>query len=462
MWENNFSMTKRLLLVFCWRSSIVAIWLFTGKNPKLPGAADKEEKSAVSVVVEEKVNVKKVSENAGQKEKAAKKAAGGGKKQESTGLVVQKIIAETDELGVNFLIPLLAKAELSRSEIQIIIEYLLNKQSDTITVNHSEWTEGKSDMIQKLKKQIELKEKALQDEQEASAGIQARLRELRAEINLEKSQYNANLKAYLEEIAQKNKDIQNMSTDYQQLNEKYLSEKQSLTHQMQQLQAKLLQEKKTNSQEHLQQIQQLTETNNVLNNEIITKTKLFNDVNEQFKKFASEKHQYIETIKKDYESKLAEYEMVIRKTEDQQLYMEQDLKKIRQIADHDAEALRRLKENFEMKRFEVEQYKTQLAELTKNNHNMEDMGKVEIRNLQNALDSCKTDLTRSRNEVNDYRIKAEDLEAQVVELKQQINIWSIKIHEQTVQVSVFICIFLTVQFKFLEKRDFVIKNRKSE
>ncbi|XP_055676450.1 ribosome-binding protein 1 isoform X2 [Lutzomyia longipalpis] len=405
-----------------------------GKNPKVH--ADKEEKvAAAPVVVEEKAVVaKKVPDSGGAgSTKSTKKSIG--RKQESTGLAVQKIIAETDEIGVNFLIPLLAKAELSRSEIQIIIEYLLNKQSDTITVNHSEWTEGKSDVVQKLKKQIELKEKALQDEQEASAGMQARLRELRAEINLEKSQYNANLKQYIEEIAQKTKDLQNMTTDYQQLNEKYVNEKQQMTVQMQQLQSKLLQEKKANSQEHLQQIQQLTEANNVLNSEIIAKTKLINDVNEQFQKFASEKHQLIETVKKEYEAKMAEYEMIMRKKEEQQLYLEQDLQKIRQMADHDAEALRRLKENFDVKRYEVEQYKTQLAEMTKNNHNIEDMGKVEIRNLQNALDSCKTDLTRSRSEANEFRNKSEDLDAQVVELKRQISLWSGKIHEQTVQMT---------------------------
>uniref|UniRef100_A0A1L8DS89 Putative ribosome binding protein 1 log a dog n=1 Tax=Nyssomyia neivai TaxID=330878 RepID=A0A1L8DS89_9DIPT len=402
-----------------------------GKNPKVQ--TDKEEKVVAPVPVEEKVVVKKVPENAGVKEKAPKK--GTGKKQDVSGLPVQRIIAETDEIGVNFLIPLLAKAELSRSEIQIVIEYLLNKQSDTITVNHSEWTEGKSDVVQKLKKQIELKEKALLDEQEASAGMQARLRELRAEINLEKSQYNANLKGYIEEITQKTKDLQIMSADYQQLSEKYANEKQQMTVQMQQLQAKLLQEKKTNSQEHLQQIQQLTEANTVLNGEIIAKTKLISDVNEQFQKFANEKHQMVETVKKDYEGKMTEYEMIMRKKEEQQLYLEQDLQKIRQIAEHDADALRRLKENFDVKRYEVEQYKTQLAEMTKNNHNIEDMGKVEIRNLQNALDSCKTDLTRSRSEVNDFRNKSEDLEAQVVELKRQISLWSGKIHEQTAKMT---------------------------
>ncbi|GAB0091483.1 hypothetical protein DMENIID0001_063350 [Sergentomyia squamirostris] len=393
-----------------------------GKNLKLQLSSEKEEKPAV-VAVEEKITSKKVLEV---KEKPQKKNPSvTGKKQESTGLAVQKIIAETEEIGVNFLIPLLSKAELSRSEIQIIIEYLLNKQSDTITANHCEWTEGKSDVIQKLKKQIELKEKALQDEQEASAGIQARLRELRAEINLEKSQYNANLKAYIEEIAQKSKDIQNLSTDYQQLNEKYMSEKQSMSVQLQQLQAKLIQEKKTNSQETLQQIQQLTEANTVLNNEMMTKSKLINDVNEQFQKFANEKHQVIETIKKDYEGKLAEYEMIIRKKEEQQLYMEQDLQKIRTIAERDADALR-------VKRFELDQYKTQLAEMSKSN---QDMGKVEIRNLQNALDSCQTDLARSRNEVSEYKHKFEDLEAQTVELKRQMSIWSTKIHEQTLQMS---------------------------
>lgn len=43
-------------------------------------------------------------------------------------------------VNVNLLMPLVRKAELSRSEIQILIELLLNKQQGPAVVN-SEWIE---------------------------------------------------------------------------------------------------------------------------------------------------------------------------------------------------------------------------------------------------------------------------------------------------------------------------------
>lgn len=44
--------------------------------------------------------------------------------------------------------------------------------------------------------------------------------------------------------------------------------------------------------------------------------------------------------------------------------------------------------------------------------------KIEIKNLQNALDSSKKELEAQRMLVNDYKIKIEDLSKQVIESKQ--------------------------------------------
>ncbi len=61
-----------------------------------------------------------------------------------------------DEAGTSFLIRDLSRADLSKNQIQVLIDFLLNKQSDTIVKDEEEWTEGKSDLIQKLKKQLQV------------------------------------------------------------------------------------------------------------------------------------------------------------------------------------------------------------------------------------------------------------------------------------------------------------------
>jgi small-conductance mechanosensitive channel len=70
--------------------------------------------------------------------------------------------------------------------------------------------------------------------------------------------------------------------------------------------------------------------------------------------------------------------------------------------------------------FEVEQLKTQLIEQQQNNH-ADESNKIEIRNLQNALDSSKKELEAQRVLVNDFKSKADDLNKQLSESKKLTN-----------------------------------------
>lgn len=81
--------------------------------------------------------------------------------------------------------------------------------------------------------------------------------------------------------------------------------------------------------------------------------------------------------------------------------------------------------------FEIEQLKGQLDELQAKQkqaaaaaaaaaavkNQVEENNKVEIRNLQNALDSSKTELVVCRTELVDYRSKLADHEQQLQELR---------------------------------------------
>ncbi|XP_073950920.1 SMC superfamily domain-containing protein aluminum tubes [Choristoneura fumiferana] len=104
--------------------------------------------------------------------------------------------AAGDGGGVNVgeLVRVVREAALSRTEIQILTDALLNKHHDPLP-QHSEWTEGPNDPMQKLKKQLADKEKALADEVEASQALHAKLKELRATLNAERGRFAAGARA---------------------------------------------------------------------------------------------------------------------------------------------------------------------------------------------------------------------------------------------------------------------------
>lgn len=70
--------------------------------------------------------------------------------------------------------------------------------------------------------------------------------------------------------------------------------------------------------------------------------------------------------------------------------------------------------------FDLEQLKKQLIDQEQNNH-AEESNKIEIRNLQNALDSSKKELESQRMLVSDYKAKQDDLNKQLAESKQITN-----------------------------------------
>lgn len=70
--------------------------------------------------------------------------------------------------------------------------------------------------------------------------------------------------------------------------------------------------------------------------------------------------------------------------------------------------------------FDLEQLKKQLSEQQQNNH-ADESNKIEIRNLQNALDSSKKELEAQRVVVSDYKGKLDDLSKQLTESKQLTN-----------------------------------------
>ncbi|GLV33417.1 aluminum tubes [Carabus blaptoides fortunei] len=80
-----------------------------------------------------------------------------------------------------------------------------------------EWSEGRADPVQKLKKQLAEKERALSEQQEAVLGARAKLQEVRAELNTERSRLAQNYRN-LEET--KNSELQAAMARMQGMNQK--------------------------------------------------------------------------------------------------------------------------------------------------------------------------------------------------------------------------------------------------
>lgn len=67
----------------------------------------------------------------------------------------------SDAVNVNAIMQQLNHGKLTRNEIQILIDFLLNKQQDTANVIHSDWSD---DPIHKLRNQLDEKDRLLGEE----------------------------------------------------------------------------------------------------------------------------------------------------------------------------------------------------------------------------------------------------------------------------------------------------------
>lgn len=319
-------------------------------------------------------------------------------------LVDAGVASSTSEaVNVNAIIQQLGRVELTRNEIQILIDFLLNKQQDTANVTHSDWSD---DPIHKLRNQLEEKDRLLGEEQKAMLAIQTKLRELRAELNAERTQASHLKTAHVEEVNALKAELNQAQQDRQLVVERANNEKQALNKQLQLLQQKLFQEQNTQSQESTQQLQQLTDAHAQLSAELLNKNNIIQDMQEKFLQIRDEH------LSKVNESE-QKYQELAHKSEQDVAYLNGELLRLRTECQRKEE----LEKLYAMKTYEFEQLESRLNEQNKQSNQIEDSSKVEIRNLQNALDSTKTELTLSRNELADSSKRIGELNSQLSDLK---------------------------------------------
>lgn len=328
----------------------------------------------------------------------------------------------------------LGRTELTRGEIQLLIDFLLNKQQDTADVTHSDWSD---DIVHKLRRQIEDKDRLLGEEQKAALALQTKLREMRVEWNNERAQSHHKINAQVEEINLLKNDLNQLQQEIQLTTERHATENKALNTQLQHLQQKLYQEKNAQSQENAQKLQQLTDTNAKYAAEILNKNNVIQDMQEKFLQIRDE------SLKKlaDYEKKFQEY---VRNSEADVARLTADVQHLRAECQRKEE----YEKLFAIQKYDLEKLEARMAEQSKTNSQLDDNSKVEIRNLQNALDSTKTELTLSRNDLAESTKRVNELNAKMVELQNAVEVTSAAAAQQHAQeVSLFLVQKKNINFR---------------
>ncbi|XP_036139842.1 kinectin isoform X3 [Monomorium pharaonis] len=323
-----------------------------------------------------------------------------------------------DAVNVELLMLCIQKAELSRSEIQVLTNQLLNKQQDN-PLEHSEWTEGRADPVIKLKKQLAEKEKALADEHEASVAFQNKLKELRAEFNTEKSRLVANIRQLEESLNAKATETQTLHTRMQHILESHVAEKQGFARQIEQLQTKVnedaaiihkLQEDQGQTQGHLQQElmaqrkQMEVQFASLRDNENALKTQL------------AQKHVEIQELQNELqatcESSTAEIEMLRQQLglmQGQLMHSEGQLQHFKEANDRLQDVARQLEES----------HRTH-ADL---DHRLKSAHRHE-QELQKQVNSLQAELNHTKNEANEMatlKIEFSKAQTELIKLKSELS-----------------------------------------
>ncbi len=375
-------------------------------SPKIEKPSSSSSSSAVVennaiVVVEKEVTVTESPKIQLAKEKH-------NKKKKSEPLVVAQHFNDVGyDMNVSAMIGMLGKVDLTRGEIQILIDYLLNKQQDTI-VNHADWSD---DIVQKLRKQLEDKDRELAEEQKVTIGFQNKFREMRAEIVSERTNSQTKLALLTDELHAKKLEIQTIRQELTFQSEKFANEHKVMSNSIQQLQTALFKEKQNHSQEQNQH-QQLIDEN-------FSKTQILNDLQDKFQQFRGETTNKLA----EYEQKLDEYDIIARQKDANMANLNADNQRLR------AE-----EQLYARQKYELEQLKIQVAEQSSKANHLDDSSKVEIRNLQNALDSSKKELSLCRSEFGDHKAKLDECNKQIAELKSALDLSNAKLVQQVKQV----------------------------
>ncbi|GFR68475.1 ribosome-binding protein 1 [Elysia marginata] len=202
------------------------------------------------------------------------------------------------------LVSVVKTAKLSDDEIQNLIDILLNRQGLTPSPMAPEsWNKKsqKGDPISTLKKQLEEKEKLLQEERNNSVGLMSRAKEMKNELTAEKSKTMSIEKRFQEQLLHQQAEVDALKARMQHTHEQHLMETNNL-------QTRLHQAEKGGDRAVAQK---LSEENKILQEALQSKDKARDEKIKQLERDLSSsliKVQASEDAKKGLEAKIRQLE----------------------------------------------------------------------------------------------------------------------------------------------------------
>ncbi|XP_068729610.1 uncharacterized protein [Montipora capricornis] len=138
-----------------------------------------------------------------------------------------------EDVNTNRLFEMVESAQLNSSEIQAMIDVLLNKQGDD-----AQWKKStaKGDSVEILKKQLQDKDAQILEERQQSQNVANKLKELRDELQQEKQKQKAQQANATNKITTQAQEIQALQARMQASHENHAVELQTVQSQMRQLQ----------------------------------------------------------------------------------------------------------------------------------------------------------------------------------------------------------------------------------
>ncbi|BFZ11705.1 hypothetical protein BsWGS_14747 [Bradybaena similaris] len=337
--------------------------------------------------------------------------------------------AHTDDVPLNGsrLISTVKSANLTDNEVQSLIDILLNKQGLTpaSTAATESWNKKsqKGDPVAALKKQLEEKERALQEEQAITAAANTRAKDLRNELATEKTKYVNIEKKLKESVDQHHSELLALQQRMQHAHEQHLTETSNLQSRIKALEQgsdKAALQKLTDEKKAIQDNFNLTVNDNVRLNEKLKATE--NELNKTISTV-----QASEAAKKALESRISVYEQKIKKLESAQ-------------KDVDSMTHKQIEEvNHELRR--AESKNTSLSSDLQKANGALSVAQEEVKTLKAKLQELEVHLTKTDTSkdaearLQESEQKRSDLEGNVKNLEKQLAGLSQRLAESSTDIT---------------------------
>lgn len=192
------------------------------------------------------------------------------KKKTETVTITRKVTgSEKQDINVNSILSLIRKAEFSRSEIQLLIDTLLNSCEDET----SEWLKvkkldsGRQDSTVKLKKQLSELEVSLKNEKQITLSLQNKLKELRTDMASDKTSVTM-LKETVNKLQQDKDDLLYEKSDLSMKLKVATDERDELQEQLNKEMSKAQQQQKLDDDRHHDTVLALKDQINKINSQL--------------------------------------------------------------------------------------------------------------------------------------------------------------------------------------------------